>query len=439
LKEGIAAAKAGDKGRARLLLRASTALDAHSEAAWMWLAGVAESPLEAIPFLERVLVLAPGHERAGAALKGARLQAGIAAAKAQDRVRARDLLRAAIQQDPASEMGWLWLASVAESNAEAVSSLEKVLAINPGNTHARTVLARYRSRPVAVPEPALPLAPARATAPAPRPAAEPEPEAEEEPAAWQCPLCLHEDEQERQRCPGCGALLSLQDPEAFAQLKSVDVEEVQAAIGRLGQGDTEGDFTTCYHLGLAYLNLKQTDDALGPLQAALRLRPGDADLRAAVAALLRTRAANEGPQREAARGLRKTILVVDDSPTIRKLVALTVERRGFQARAAADAYEAIDVIRNRGIPDLILLDISMPGMDGYQLCKLLRQNADTARLPIVMLSGKDGFFSKVRGRLAGSTAYVTKPFEPEGLLRVVEQYCLPEAAPVPEAARNGRR
>jgi twitching motility two-component system response regulator PilG len=65
----------------------------------------------------------------------------------------------------------------------------------------------------------------------------------------------------------------------------------------------------------------------------------------------------------------------------------------------------------------------MPGMDGYQLCRLLRQNADTTNIPIILLSGKDGFFSKVRGRMAGSTEYITKPFQPEGLLRVVERYC----------------
>src|SRR5262249_46636519 len=122
-------------------------------------------------------------------------------------------------------------------------------------------------------------------------------------------------------------------------------------------------------------------------------------------------------------GTRKTILVVDDSPTIRKLVTMTVERRGYATRTAGTGLEAIDVIRDWGVPDLILLDITMPGMDGCPLCRLLRQNTETTNVPIIMLSGKDGFFSKVRGRIAGSTEYLTKPFEPERLLRVVERWC----------------
>lgn len=114
---------------------------------------------------------------------------------------------------------------------------------------------------------------------------------------------------------------------------------------------------------------------------------------------------------------------------------MTVEELGYQVRTAGNGYEAIDVLRDWGLPALILLDIAMPGMDGYQLCKLLRQNADTSRLPIVMLSGKDGFFNKVRGRIAGSTEYITKPFEPEDLARVLNKFC-PLPAPVAGAAAD---
>jgi twitching motility two-component system response regulator PilG len=78
---------------------------------------------------------------------------------------------------------------------------------------------------------------------------------------------------------------------------------------------------------------------------------------------------------------------------------------------------------NEEKPDLILLDVTMPRLDGFQLCKLIRQNPTTKQVPVVMISGKDGFFDKVRGRMAGSTAYITKPFGPETLLQTVENYC----------------
>jgi len=121
--------------------------------------------------------------------------------------------------------------------------------------------------------------------------------------------------------------------------------------------------------------------------------------------------------------------VVDDSPTVRKLVSITMERHGHKVIAAANGYEAADRLRDQGIPDLILLDIAMPGLDGYQVCRFFRENAATANLPIIMLSGKDGFFSKVRGKFAGSTEYVTKPFKPEALLQLVEKYCEAKMGP----------
>jgi twitching motility two-component system response regulator PilG len=112
---------------------------------------------------------------------------------------------------------------------------------------------------------------------------------------------------------------------------------------------------------------------------------------------------------------------VDDSPTIRKLVSLTLEKHGYRVIAAASGLEALGKL-NDGLPSLILLDITMPGMDGYQLCKIINGNQETESIPVVMLTGKDGFFDKVKGRMVGSTDYITKPFDPEALLRAVERH-----------------
>jgi len=61
-------------------------------------------------------------------------------------------------------------------------------------------------------------------------------------------------------------------------------------------------------------------------------------------------------------------------------------------------------------------------MDGYQVCKLIRSSSATQHVPVLMISGKDGFFDKVRGRMAGTTGYITKPFGPEALMQAVETY-----------------
>ncbi len=224
------------------------------------------------------------------------------------------------------------------------------------------------------------------------------------------------------RCSDCQAILSLEQPELFFRPITIDQEIISSALVRLEeQFDPSTDFSAAWQMGLAYLNLKQPDAGLDLLRTASQLLPSDEAFAEQVEALAQYRTSLI--QQRSAPGQRKTILVVDDSPTIRKLVSMTVERQGYAIRTAASGDEAINVIRERGVPDLILLDINMPGMDGYQLCRLLREHADTTNLPIIMLSGKDGFFDKVRGRMAGSTEYITKPFAPDGLLRVIQRYC----------------
>jgi twitching motility two-component system response regulator PilG len=117
----------------------------------------------------------------------------------------------------------------------------------------------------------------------------------------------------------------------------------------------------------------------------------------------------------------RTILVVDDSPTVRKLISGKLEKSGHSVVPAVDGMDALAKI-NEVIPDLILLDITMPRLDGYQVCKLIRNNPATKDIPVVMISGKDGFFDKVRGRMAGSSGYITKPFGPDTLMKTIESY-----------------
>jgi CheY-like chemotaxis protein len=118
---------------------------------------------------------------------------------------------------------------------------------------------------------------------------------------------------------------------------------------------------------------------------------------------------------------KQTILVIDDSPTIQKIVAITLERKGYQVVTAANAIQALAKL-NEVVPNLIFLDINLPHMDGYQVCKIIKANDLTKDIPVVMLSGKDGFFDKVRGRIAGATDYITKPFGPSALIQAVEKY-----------------
>ena len=119
------------------------------------------------------------------------------------------------------------------------------------------------------------------------------------------------------------------------------------------------------------------------------------------------------------------VLVVDDSPTIRKIVEVTLRRERIKVLGVADGLSALAAVADKQ-PMLVLLDITLPGMDGYQICQVLKQRPNSKNIPVVMLSGRDGFFDRMRGRLVGSTQYVTKPFDPAALVKAVTKH-LPDS------------
>ena len=114
----------------------------------------------------------------------------------------------------------------------------------------------------------------------------------------------------------------------------------------------------------------------------------------------------------------KRILVVDDEAKLLKAVAITLRGEDFDVITAGNGAEALINI-NKTVPDLIISDIRMPGMDGYQLAKMLRQNARTNMIPIVFLTAKDERKDRLQSLRTGIDAYLTKPFDPEELLAVV--------------------
>jgi len=114
----------------------------------------------------------------------------------------------------------------------------------------------------------------------------------------------------------------------------------------------------------------------------------------------------------------KRLLVVDDDPGLLRAVAETLRAEGYEvttARRGADALVSIA----ESLPDLIVSDIRMPGMDGYELVRNLRASARTKLIPIVFLTAKDETTDRIAGFRSGVDAYLTKPFEPDELVAVV--------------------
>jgi two-component system phosphate regulon response regulator PhoB len=111
---------------------------------------------------------------------------------------------------------------------------------------------------------------------------------------------------------------------------------------------------------------------------------------------------------------RPRILAVDDEEDIRELVRYNLEKEGFEVSVAESGERALDLIRS-GRPDLVLLDLMLPGMDGFEVCRILKRNADTSSIPVVMLTAKGEESDIVAGLELGAEDYVTKPFSPKVL------------------------
>lgn len=136
---------------------------------------------------------------------------------------------------------------------------------------------------------------------------------------------------------------------------------------------------------------------------------------------------------------RPHILVVDDDPTIGKLLELVLDDTGFDVIVAVNGEEGFARARAQ-TPDLAILDVMLPGMDGYMLCRKLRENAPTQLMPILMLTAQAETRDKLAGFNAGADDYLTKPFEPKELVyRVKALLARSHAlAPIdPKLARRG--
>ncbi len=109
------------------------------------------------------------------------------------------------------------------------------------------------------------------------------------------------------------------------------------------------------------------------------------------------------------------LLICDDEPDSIALLISYLAEQDIDIRVALDGVDAINKAVS-GQPDLILLDITMPGLDGYSTCERLKANAATAAIPVIFLSGRDGLEDRLRGFAAGCADYVTKPFSSQEVL-----------------------
>ena len=118
--------------------------------------------------------------------------------------------------------------------------------------------------------------------------------------------------------------------------------------------------------------------------------------------------------------MSRRILVVDDSPTLVKFVSYSLKSSGYEVVGACDGMDALEKVSHRESDiDLVITDLNMPNIDGYELIATLRQNDKFAEVPIIILSSEEGDEDKQKGEKVGATSYLVKPFKSSVLLAEV--------------------
>ncbi|MBI1776308.1 MAG: response regulator [Proteobacteria bacterium] len=123
--------------------------------------------------------------------------------------------------------------------------------------------------------------------------------------------------------------------------------------------------------------------------------------------------------------MQRSILVVDDEPSIVLSIEFLLRQAGYDVRVARDGNAALQAVSERA-PDLILLDVMLPGRNGYEVCQTIRAAADGKKIKIIMLTAKSRDVEQEKGLALGADEYVTKPFSTQGLVDRVKRMLGPD-------------
>lgn len=321
---------------------------------------------------------------------------------------AHSKLIAYLKKNPKSSEAWLWY-SRCLGNINAISTaLKKCAMLAPSNaTISREIMkvntARQHIKDVSV---------------------------------RRCPFCWCPLERDGVNCTHCRASLVIEQALSQDTLDKVNSKFLIDAVTRYTAVVAhENNIKALYYLGLANCNLNKVEEALDLLNEAVRVNPENKYLNNQLNVLINyvatrlnryekstavSQKKNIGNAADSTDG-KKKILVVDDSPTTRKVVVLTLKQKGYAIVEAQDGLEALSKIDEER-PDLILLDIILPKMDGYKILSIIKENQELKDTPVIMLTSKDGIIDKVKGKLAGTAAYLTKPFQPKELIETVRKH-----------------
>ena len=336
------------------------------------------------------------------------LEEAIQEAEAYNLRKAKSLLTKILKQDKRNYRGWLWFSRISVNFKAVEASLSNAIRISPKDPEIQEEVKKFQQTKSRL---------------------------KNEPFS-RCPFCWVPLESDAVTCPYCNCHLFIHN--LFFESNHTGSEKIQKqALDRYARVlEGENNSQAHYWLGMVYLNMNNYEDALNHLDLASKLAPKEQFFLNQLNVLLKhmassgvllhgemSRTGNDSYSTIISLGhkISRKILVVEDSSTIRKVISITLSQKGYEIIEAGDGLEALSRL-NESKPDLILLDILLPKMDGYQLLSIIKENSIFKNIPVIMLTSKDGIINKVKGKVAGSSAYLTKPFDPAQLVETIEKY-----------------
>ncbi|MEY4768666.1 MAG: hypothetical protein RL637_1305 [Pseudomonadota bacterium] len=323
---------------------------------------------------------------------------------------AEQLLVQVLMSNEDNFKGWLWLSRVLTNMTAIEIALKKAAFINPRSTDLAEDIKKFSLARKIITEDFV----------------------------LRCPFCWMPLEEHHIECSYCRSNFFI-TPDFFKTVGKAKVDILDKAIERYShvlQQELEPNNTIYlrFYLAMAYLNRKYYQEGLDQLTEIVKLAPENNALYIQNRLLIDymntiglTVAVIQPPHASVHIGHSSTdkrkskILVVEDSMVTRKVIARTLMANGYEVFEAKNAHEALMDIEERK-PDLALLDIILPGKDGYEILAEIRKKPMFEKLPAIMLTSRDSLFDKLKGKVSEANEYLTKPFQPDELLAIVRKY-----------------
>lgn len=246
-----------------------------------------------------------------------------------------------------------------------------------------------------------------------------------------CPFCWMPTDEQDVECSHCKANFFI-TPDFFKLAGKAKTDIIDKAIERYSNVLQEEPIAgknvyLRFYLAMAYLNRKYYQEALDQFDGIAKLACENNALLMQNRILkdymnsLGLALATSDPLAQSTSTRQQKILIVEDSLVTRKVIARTLIANGYEVFEAKNAYEALLDFESKRL-DLVLLDIILPGKDGYEILAEIRQKPQFTKLPVIMLTSRDSLFDKLKGKVSDANEYLTKPFQPDQLLTIVRKY-----------------